>query len=376
MSDVIGEGSSRTGDLRVDWTANAGLSRIRNEWNGLVEAARLSVFQTYEWIASWWRCFGMRSPLQAITVWDQSRLVGVFPLYVTGDPSPGLPPGRVLRFVGRPRGEHPEIIAPGYESAVTDALVCALSGFPEWDHVDLRAVRADSLALPPLIAAFQRRDCWVHLVGEKRGHVIALPATWDEYLARLSPRARREHARKAERLNAFGATFELAGVDLSMETGIEEFMRLNRCRSEARRWRSYETPSARQFVREIAWTLEEVAETRLMFLRIGAERIACVLSFFSRSNRVAYGYESGLNPGRWGAQSPGTIVKLQAIRDAIDARMHAYDLLEGDEPYKKMFKPDVVTYQRYLVTAPRMRARLRTTAWWNSRRLVRAVRPR
>jgi CelD/BcsL family acetyltransferase involved in cellulose biosynthesis len=376
MSDATGDGSSRGGDLRVGWTADTDLSRLKNEWNGLVEAAHLSVFQTYEWITSWWRCFGPRNPLQALTVWDRGRLVGVFPLYVTGDPSPGLLPGKVLRFVGRPRGELPEIIAPGYEASATDALVRALSGFPDWDHVDLRAVRATSRVLPILIAAFQRHACWVHLVGEKRGGVIPLPAAWDDYLARLSPRVRREHARKVERVNAAGATFELAGVDLSMEAGIEEFIRLSRCRSEAKRWTSYEKPAARRFLREIVWTLERVAKTRLMFLRIGVERVACVLSFFSRWNRVAYGYEGGLNPGRWAPQSPGTIVKLEAIRDAIGAGMREYDLLEGDEPYKRMFKPENVTYQRYLVTAPRARARLRTTAWWNARRLVRAVRPR
>jgi CelD/BcsL family acetyltransferase involved in cellulose biosynthesis len=78
----------------------------------------------------------------------------------------------------------------------------------------------------------------------------------------------------------------------------------------------------------------------------------------------------------WLGICPGTMVKFYAIHDAIDAGMRAYDLLDGDEPYKDMFKPDTVTYRRYLVTAPTIRARIWTMAWWGGRRLVHSLRAR
>jgi CelD/BcsL family acetyltransferase involved in cellulose biosynthesis len=351
------------------------LQGLKNEWNALVEAAGLSIFQTFEWITTWWRWFG-RSPLRVITVWDRERLVGVFPVYFDTSAPAAFRAGAVLRFAGRPKGEHPEILAPGYEAPVAEALASELTRSLEWDQVDLRSVPAGSRFSAPFLAALQRHGCRAYLYSENQGKIVRLPTTWDEYAARLSPRTRRDVAKKLDRLKKGGAVFELAGRNLSLEFAIEEFIRLHRSQESVKGWTTYENPSAQQFLREVVASLDEVGATRLIFLRIGTRRIAGALSFISRPTRVAYGYQCGMAPGSWASCSPGIILRFHAIRDAISCGMQAYDVFEGNEPYKALFEPETVTYRRYLVAAPTISAKLRMTAWWNGRRLLHSVRAR
>jgi CelD/BcsL family acetyltransferase involved in cellulose biosynthesis len=165
------------------------------------------------------------------------------------------------------------------------------------------------------------------------------PGYLEGNVTRLSPRTRRELRKKLHRLTVSGGKFEVGGVDLPLETAVEEFIRLHRTRGQVKGWTTNENPAAREFLRQVARAFHEVGHTRLTFLRVGAERVAADLSFFNRLNRIAYRYQCGLAPGHWARWSPGIVLRFRVLGDAIASGMRAYDETAGAQPYLEAFSP-------------------------------------
>jgi CelD/BcsL family acetyltransferase involved in cellulose biosynthesis len=299
-------------------------------WNSLLtRSASPVLFLTWQWQEDWWRAFGGRRSLRLLAVWDSSgQLQGLLPLY---EASPGT-----FGIVGGVEvSDYLDLLAPaGSEEEVWAALLQHRSAeAATWDLHCLRAASAAVTLLPSLAPQYGLR---ARVSREERCPVLSLPATWDDYLERLSGKDRHELRRKLRRLDR-----ELPGTMVRSHAtveGLEEamtaFLVLHR-KSKPGKAR-FMDERMEEFFRAIARALLERGWLRLWFLDLTGEPVAACLTYeFWGSVGL---YNSGFDPTR-AALSPGIVLLCHVIKDAIERGFRRFDFLRGEEPYKYAFGP-------------------------------------
>ena len=158
------------------------LIALRESWNSLLaESQDPTIFQTWEWITSWWRHRAHNEVLWILVARDAiGRAVGIAPWMLTCQQSGPL---RVRRigFIGSGIAypAHLDIIArPQDKRGVTSAFLYYLEEHRgEWDVVDMASISKQALLGPGIVAA--------HGVWRSKSALVApfipLPATWEIY---------------------------------------------------------------------------------------------------------------------------------------------------------------------------------------------------
>jgi len=305
-----------------------GLDETR--WNGLLDRSQFpSVFLTWQWQTEWARAFAARRSLQLLTVTDEEgSLIGLLPLY---EERPGQ-----LRIVGGVDvSDYLDVIAAaGREEEVWQALLQHRAVQPvEWD---LHAIRAASptRALVPALAP----SCGLSVVTarEERCPVLALPETWDAYLARLAGKDRHELRRKMRRLerelpgSAVRSHHALDGWD----EALGNFLTLHRLSKTGKA--RFMDDSMERFFRDSTRALAAAGWARLWFLEWEGKAAA---SFLCLDYAGTVGlYNSGFDPAH-ARLAPGIVLLAHVIGDAITRGIPSFDFLRGEEPYKLGFGP-------------------------------------
>lgn len=181
-----------------------GLEALRPEWETLLaEYPQATIFSTYEWLASWWRAFGRQDRLLVLAFRDATgALVALAPLAITAHRSFAFR-SRRLRFMGDGSYDSDNLdfpVKPGFENQFADALLHFLkSRSRRWDFAELNTMPPQSLAANVLRQALAQRR-WTEIEKQRPASAIALPATWEDYLAQLSSEDRKNLVRYTRRL--------------------------------------------------------------------------------------------------------------------------------------------------------------------------------
>ena len=109
-------------------------------WNKLAESAEfVTVFQTFEWLHSWWQSFGSNHELNILTVYDGEKLIGIAPLMLTRLRRFGRK-CRSIQFIGTPDSDYHDFIG-AEKKLIADAVIDHLLGRQsEWTDIDLDQV--------------------------------------------------------------------------------------------------------------------------------------------------------------------------------------------------------------------------------------------
>jgi CelD/BcsL family acetyltransferase involved in cellulose biosynthesis len=315
--------------VKID--ALPGLAALdEGRWNALLDRSRLpSLFLTWQWQTEWSRAFAADRPQQILTATDaDGSLAGVLPLYEDA-------PGRQRIIGGVDVSDYLDLVAvAGREEEIWQALLHHRAGQPgEWDLHGIRAASATTAVVPALApghgleATVERQD---------RCPVLALPKTWDEYLAKLSGKDRHELRRKMRRLERElpGATARAHAEPAGWDEAMTRFLTLHRL-SKVGKARFMDEHMER-FFRSVTAILAAKGWARLWFLEYEG---AAVAAFICLEYAGSVGlYNSGFDPAR--AQlAPGIVLLAHLIQDAIDRGIPTFDFLRGDEPYKYGFGP-------------------------------------
>ncbi len=299
-------------------------------WNALVaRAAGGSVFLTWQWQTEWIASFLDGRALQILTVVDPSgALAGALPLYAEAE-------GRWRIVGGEDVSDYLDLAAvPGAEAAVWEAILQHRDEHAAvWDLRGLRPESPTLTVLPPLAAA---EGLVATAEREERCPILPLPATWDEYLARLSGKDRHELRRKMRKLEAeLPAVTVRAHADVGgWDDAMTSFLALHRA-SRTGKARFMDERMERFFRRSLR-ALVAAGWIRLWFLESASTPVAGFLC-------MEYGdsvglYNSGFDPAH-AKLAPGIVLLGHLIRDAIERRIPVFDFLRGEEPYKYAFGP-------------------------------------
>ncbi|MGC3966133.1 MAG: GNAT family N-acetyltransferase [Pirellulales bacterium] len=294
-----------------------------------------------------------------LVVREGECIVGLAPWYV--DPSPLW--GRVVKQLGS--GEvcsdyQTLLAAPGCEREVAAAVAQYLRVElrNQWDRLDLDGVVVGDAALTALVdelhlhgAPIERRrgpSCWR----------VALPATFDDYLA-LCSKSHRKQLRRLERnvLDTDRAVWHtVRSIDdfaIAWPIFVDLHQRRRRSLGEAG---CFQSPCFQAFHEEMARGLLARGLLRLHWLELDGTPIAA--EYHLQSGGVVYGYQSGVDPQRLD-EEPGRLAGIAVIRQAISEGLATYDLLRGDEPYKAHWRALPTPTEQITVVNGRRRSRAR-----------------
>ncbi len=88
------------------------LEALRPAWDDLLSHyPPATTFSTWEWLSSWWACFGKDRHLLTLALFDSDTLVGLAPLSISKE-RVGLFSLRVLRLMGDGSGDSDNLDLP------------------------------------------------------------------------------------------------------------------------------------------------------------------------------------------------------------------------------------------------------------------------
>jgi CelD/BcsL family acetyltransferase involved in cellulose biosynthesis len=294
-------------------------------WNDLHrDSALRSPFLTWTWQTEWVRSFGDGRRLEICKVLDGAgRLLAVLPLYEAEVD--------VFRIIGGTDvSDYLDLLAvAGQEGPAWQALLEARgSSAGQWDLHCVPAASPTAVQLPALVGpaglAMVRRV-------EERCPVIALPDSWEAYLATLSGKQRHELTRKIRRAAREVPEATVSRLDRAddVELRIGDFLDLHR-RSSAGKARFMDA-RMEAFFRRTAAALARAGTLRLWFLDAPEGPLATYMTIEWQATVGLY--NSGFRPDR-ASVSPGVVLLASVIRDAIERGARRFDFLRGEERYK------------------------------------------
>jgi CelD/BcsL family acetyltransferase involved in cellulose biosynthesis len=320
-----------TGRIEVRSWTEAEFLGARSEWNALLaRSAADPLFMSWVWASTWWRhhrSLGTGVELNLLAAYDGGELVGLAPLYLHRATVRRPIAARRLELVGNAWrdaraafSEYLDVIAVrGQETGVAAAFELQLQQDARWHECVLAYVPGSGVS-----AAFAQgalaAGARVRAVDPLDGRRIALPTTFEAYLAQLSSDTRRKlynHRRRSESLRIEYASAE------DVPAYLEDLHRLR-----ATRWGEQGGSDVlRVFQKDVA--LEFAASGALRLSRLTVDGRVLSVLFDLRAGDCEYYLQSGFDASAAQGLSPGYLHLGYAIEQAIADGQKSFDLLGG-----------------------------------------------
>ena len=324
-----------------------------------------------EWVLPWWKTYqkSLRGELCFLLGESQGQPVGIAPFYI--EDATGK---RTLRFLGDGPvcGDHLTLLSqPEHEAAFVEGVAGWLHSRvgDSWRDAYLECVPEQNQPVEMMtkllgehLSIYQRPNC-------SSWHV-ELPATWDEYLSRLS-KNHRKRCRRWHREWIDSGKLEHVHVTRSedLDQAFHDLCRLHNARRNfVHTPGAFEDPQFFEFHKVVTRELFAKNQLRLSFLRIDRKPMTCEYQFVDGD--TAYSYQSGFDP-QYRSVGAGNISLMMAVKSAIDDGLSTFDFLRGNEKYKQSWKAeerktvDIHIHQKTL-TGSLEQAKLGTKDWLRS----------
>jgi CelD/BcsL family acetyltransferase involved in cellulose biosynthesis len=294
-------------------------------WEALVRAeGSATAFHTPAWQYGVGRAYARVGRWRLITLSLGDRLLGALPLTIARNGVLETPGEMISDYLD------PLLTSVDYTTA-WQSILNILKKLPGGavNEVVLHNVRPDAACIEPLRQT--SAACGFDFVDEAGSAAsrIALPATWDDFLAKLSGHDRKELRRKIR--NA-----EKAGARLAIHTEEQQVSAdLDRIFSQMREVGGVKGIKAQWMYRPLfkraAPDLLRGKQMCTYNLMLGDTPAAGLICFPSKDGPMMWagGWNSELR-----SHSPGIVLFGMAIRDSIEKKLRHFDLLRGQCRYK------------------------------------------
>jgi len=312
-------------------------SALKDQWNDLLSHSALdNVFLTHEWLYTWWEVFGGESDLLILLCRKEcdNELIGIFPGYrkVAGIPVKA----RTIRLLGSEHvtSDFLECIAcNGLEEEVYKAFFEYLASNPEfWDAIEITdvpelSVFAEFLKRQQIVPAFAVQD------HEKICPFLPLPSDWEDFLASLSAKTRRNVRYYRNNLGRHAnVEVEIITSHERLHEAMPDMIRLHQERKQQVGFAGrFSSESYTQFHDRICERFLPAGRLFLVFLKVNGERVAFYYNF-TFNGRVNV-YQSGFDI-EWSKFSVGALLLGHLIEMSIKDGNKFIDFLRGHEQYK------------------------------------------
>jgi CelD/BcsL family acetyltransferase involved in cellulose biosynthesis len=311
--------------MAVEWIEDP-TAFVARDWTGLVEAdPDGTFFHTPRYLKLYWEEFGA-SRLGIALVKLGGTTVAAAALDVRDGVATWLGGFDVTDYMG-PVG------LPESTDAAAKELMSALAARDDWVSADLAGLAWDGRWLAALKAAAPESGLVAEIGEDGVSPVLALPRSFDEYLAGLPGKLRHEMRRKGRRLREAFPDVHLADSTSAMAArDLDRFVELHR--SSVGDKGRFMVPGMELFFRRLADELLEDGTFRLVFLEAAGVKLAGAVGFGFGDRFLLY---NSAYDHRQARLSPGMVLVAELIRSAIEEEFRTFDLLKGDLSYKYRF---------------------------------------
>lgn len=297
---------------------------LADRWDELLRGCQeATVFLTPTWQRVWWSRFGEGARLRLLEFTRKGSPIAVAPLMTRNG---------VVSFLGETDlvDYHDLIVSHADLSAVAATLLDHVASWTDCHTLDLKSIPGDSPTLPALKEAARRAKWNPEDRVEDKAPGVALPESFDAYLAGLDKKDRHELRRKLRRLNAAGRVEqrELRTPD-EIDRAFDDFIRLVRLSSAEKD--GFLTPPRVAFVRDVTLALAARDQVRVYLLELDGTRVAGSLCF--RYGDKYFGYNSGYDP-EYRSLAVGLLNHALCLERVISQGARYFDFMRGDEHYK------------------------------------------
>jgi CelD/BcsL family acetyltransferase involved in cellulose biosynthesis len=316
------------------YTDTSAFDALVGEWNNLLQrSVTNNPFNSFEWHKLWWEAYHP-GKLWVITFRNNDNLlVGIASFFVEQRDSGEC----IVHFVGcEDVTDYLDVIVDkDYVLDVYPALAEFLySNRDKLDSLDLCNIPAESPTrelLPELLEkkGFRQVATTVNEVCP----IIPLPDTFDEYLNMLDKKNSKELQRKLRLAKAQDDSIRwyIVGAEHDIHAEMEKFLKLMAA-SHPEKAKFLQNEQHVQFFKSIVPAAHKAGWLQLNFLEVNNEPVAAYINF-DYGNQILV-YNSGLDPKKAAALSPGIVLLAYNIEHAIEQKRDVFDFLRGNEEYK------------------------------------------
>ncbi len=307
--------------------------KLAPRWNALLEESISNVpFLRHEYLRAWWSSLGggewQVGELAIILAERENELVGIAPLFKNEE--------RLLFLGSIEISDFLDFIVR--EADLTDfihGLLDFLASHPALagSALDLYNLIEDSLSLSVLQAEAAARGWDFAQETLQPAPFVALPETFDDYLAGIKKKQRHEIRRKMRRAAADEreVTWFIVDDEARLDKNIEACCQLM---SQDPEKQAFLTQTMKSQMKAAIHAAFNAGWLQLAFLEVDGEKAAGYLNF-DYGNRI-WVYNSGLDM-KFRELSPGWVLLGYLLEWAIEHGRSEFDFMRGDEPYKYRF---------------------------------------
>ena len=306
------------------------------EWQQVFGSADCAPFLSWEWMSTWFECFGEKKEPVVLKAYRNGRVAAILPFCfekkrILGKPASSL----TLMSAGIGGADYLGMISrPADQAEVASAMIKFLNHEGGFDSVCFAGIDNDSEIASVLRSTCVDKGAEELRVSESVGAVcpqIDLAAGWNNVLDRSKRKS--NFTRKLKKLEGIPG-FEFRSITSAHETGaaFERFLQLHE-----KRWKGAGGselsghPRLVAFQRKLVPQLASAGLVRFDELWLEGR---CRSSIYGLDNgRTFYFYNSGYDLG-CSHLSVGLAVLGLSIKNAIERGNSVYDFLRGDEAYK------------------------------------------
>ncbi len=296
------------------------------DWDKLIkESSTATFFQNKEWLQLWVKHWGKNLKVVIYAVYDNDELIGIAPFGISDKinilGAPDSATGNSFNDFGDiiAKTSCEEVVWKEVLANIKDQI-SKIKNTNQKSKIELNFIREESPSYQIL------QDLGGKAEEMEVAPCINLPKTWEEYLSTLDRHDRHEIRRKMRKIEDDNV---LKACDEINTQSINEFYRLMSVSNEEKS--DFLTSDVRAFLGEVIIQLGSRKLLTLCFLKHGSEKIAAILLLYQKNEVLLY--NSGFDPN-YSYLSPGLILNVYAIKQAIEEGRERFDFLRGGEKYK------------------------------------------
>jgi CelD/BcsL family acetyltransferase involved in cellulose biosynthesis len=313
-----------------------------NEWNELVRCSQAdTIFSTWEWHYYWWHAY-QPGEIFALVIRDNDQLVAIAPMFIEQDAELG----RTLRIIGSVDvTDYLDVIVSQQNQAqIYETLAQALIDHQNhYDVLDFCNIPAESPTYTHFQKVLENHGFTVSTEQQEVCPTITLPDNFETYVESLEGKQRSELRRKLRKAEGSGSmAWYIVGEQHDLNAELERFLKLMTTSHPAKA-RFLENPQHVAFFKAFMPIAFAKGWLQLNFETADDDAVATYLNFDYNNDILVY--NSGLEPNKFGALSPGIVLLANNIQYAIEQKKRHFNFLRGNETYKYLMgAQDTIIY--------------------------------
>ena len=317
---------------------NSEFAELHDEWRNLLQKSKISSpFLTWEWMYSWWICYGEKQPTNSlciVTSRDENNLIGILPGYVTHRRAFGRS-GVTFRFLGSEyeSSDYLDVIRKDTDGDLVEDLFKFMIKEKKVDMIALYNILEGQTVLTAINDLAGTIDAQMVVKHHRICPYLPLDGDWDSFVSGLSKNQRYNLRRRTRKLfEEFDAELSILEDAGELETAVDELFQLHEDRFKTKQEQSiFRADLRKDFHKKVAGYFLEKNILKLFRLSVENKVIAS-LYCYEFANKLFY-FQFGMDP-EWAKHSPGVVIMAQAIKYAIEKKLDYFDFMRGDEEYK------------------------------------------